>query len=77
MSAEPEYAEEEPQFVGDEAGLVNQARANLKAIIDNLDVIRNRAIETLTSMDTRLRSFDGRSRRLEETTEEKQAKKDR
>ena len=80
MSAEPVepgFEEEPEQFVGDEAGLVNNARAHLKAVLDKLELIRQEGAEVLVDMDRRLRNFDGRARRLEETTEEKRAKPDR
>jgi BMFP domain-containing protein YqiC len=66
-------AQEQEQLRGDEAGLVNSARAQLKSFIDKLDVLAREGQDMLVDMDARLRDFDVNvSRRYEPTTEKKQ-----
>jgi hypothetical protein len=58
------------QLQGDEAGLVNTARGQLKSFIDKMDVLVSEGRDMLVDMDARLRDFDTDSRRLEPTTEQ-------
>lgn len=69
--------QEDEQLYGDEAGLVNTARAQLKSFIDKLDLLSREGQDTLVDMDARLRDFDAESRRLELTTEQKQEQEQR
>jgi hypothetical protein len=68
--------EEYEQLYGDEAGLVNTARGQLKSFLDKLDVLVREGQDTLVDMDVRLRDFDANSRRLEPTSEQKQSQRD-
>jgi hypothetical protein len=58
------------QLQGDEAGLANTARGQLKSFIDKMDVLAGEGRDMLVDMDARLRDFDADSRRLEPTTEQ-------
>ena len=59
------------QLQGDEAGLVNSARAQLKSFIDKIDAVLTEGRDMLMDMDARLEAFDLNSRRFEPTTSTK------
>jgi hypothetical protein len=47
--------------------MANTARAQLKSLLDKLDVLVGEGRDTLVEMDLRLLDFDSDSRRLEPT----------
>ena len=69
--------QEPEQLQGDEAGLVNAARGQLKSYIDKMAALIEEGRDMLVDLDTRLRDFDATSRRVEPTTEQQENAADR
>lgn len=64
------------QLTGNEATLLNSARAQLKSFADKLRVLLTEAEDGVIAMDAQLEDFDGvHTERSEATTSQKQAQR--